>query len=143
VQRLASVLILCLALTACGKSAEEKYEEGFPPINRGLTALGDDVGRGLQTSTDAELAGEFGGFARRLGELRRRLSGLEPPGPLEHDHDQTLAAISAVRSALAAIAEAAKRGDAAAARDAATSLVREGAGLDEARARLARAVRGL
>nr|MBA3263527.1 hypothetical protein [Thermoleophilaceae bacterium] len=54
-----------------------------------------------------------------------------------------LAATAAVRVALASIAAAAKQGDVAAAREAATRLVREGERLDEARNKLATAVRRL
>jgi hypothetical protein len=144
VPRLACFLLLCAALSACGKSDAEKYEEGFPPINRGLTALGADVGRGLRDagrSGDQALAGEFGGYAQRLGDLRERLEDLDPPGSVQAEHDRTLAAMAAERSVLSDLAGAARRGDAAAARAAATRVVREGARLDTIRTRLARAAR--
>jgi hypothetical protein len=138
VSRLARVLLLCLLLTACGKSTEEKYREEFPPIDRGLVALGDDVGEGLRTADDATLAERFAGYARRLGRLRDRLEELEPPGEVKSEHQRLLAAIAAVRVELEGVAEAAQGGDAGAAGAAATRLVREGARLDQARARLAR-----
>ena len=136
--RLARVLLLCLALTACEKSADERYQEEFPPIDRGLVALGDDVAEGLRSADDATLAQRFAVYARRLGRLRDRLAELEPPGGLKSDHDRVLAAIGAVRGELADVAAAARRGDAGAAGTAATRLVRDGAELDQARARLAR-----
>ena len=145
--RLLSVaLLIALTLTACGKSTEDKYKEAFPPIDRGLVVLGDDVGDGLRgagQSEDRALAGEFARYARRLGGLRERLDGLEAPDTLASDHERLLAAMASVRGALADVAEAARRGDVAAARDAATRLVRAGARLDEARSDLARAVRTL
>ena len=125
------LLLLCAAPAACGKSDDERYREDLPPINRDLSALAADVGRGLHdagASGDAALAGEFSGYARRLGALRGRLDDLEPPGSLAADHDRTLAA-------------AARRGDPAAARAAATAVVRGGARLDAARSELARAAR--
>jgi hypothetical protein len=140
VPRLARVLLLCLALTACGQSADDNYKEDFPPIDRGLVALGDDVGEGLRTADDATLAPRFAGYARRLGQLRDRLDELEPPGGVEADHQRLLAAIGAVHGELAEVAAAARRGDAGAAGAAATRLVRDGARLDQARARLAREV---
>jgi hypothetical protein len=140
VSRPARVLLLCLALTACEKSADEKYKEEFPPIDRGLVALGDDVGEGLRSANDATLAQRFAVYARRLGRLRDRLDDLEPPGALESDHQRVLAAIGAVRGELADVAAAARRGDAGAAGAAATQVVRGGARLDQARARLARQV---
>lgn len=145
--RLLSVaLLIALMLTACGKSTEDKYKEAFPPIDRGLVALGDDVGDGLRDagqSEDRALAGEFARYARRLGGLRERLDGLEAPDALESDHQRLLAAMASVRGALADVAEAARRGDVTAAREAATRLVRGGARLDEVRSELAREVRTL
>ena len=138
--RLARVLLLCLALTACENGADEEYKEDYPPIDRGLVALGDDVGEGLRTADDATLAQRFAGYARRLERLRDRLDELEPPDGLESDHQRVLAAIGAVRGELADVAEAARRGDAGAAGAGATRLVRDGARLDQARARLAREV---
>ena len=142
--RLACLLLLCAALAACGKSDDERYREELPPINRDLNALGADVGRGLRDagqSGDPALAGEFAGYARRLGALRGRLDDLEPPGALEADHERTLEAMAAERTALSGLAAAARRGDAAGARTAATGVVREGARLDGAREELARAAR--
>ena len=136
--RLARVLLLCLALTACEKSADEY--RGVPPIDRGLVALGDDVAEGLRDADDATLADRFAIYARRLGRLGDRLDELEPPGGLASDHQRVLAAIAAVRGELADVAAAATRGDAGAAGAAATRLVRDGARLDQARARLAREV---
>jgi hypothetical protein len=135
--------LLCVALTACGKSTEDKYKDAFPPINRSLVVLGNDVGEGLRNADDARLADQFSGYARRLAGLRGRLDGLEAPGPVSKGHQALLGAIAPVRSALADIAEAARRGDAAAASGAATRLVRGGARLDEVRAELAREVRAL
>lgn len=144
--RLAGVLALALALCACGESTEEKYEDGFPPIDRGLVALGRDVGEGLRgagESGDRALAGEFGVYARRLERLRERLGELEPPGPLERDHEAALDAAASAHTALTGVAAAVRAGDAAAARGAATRLVRAGAHLEDARSRLARRVRAL
>jgi hypothetical protein len=143
VPRLLGVLLLCVALTACGKSTEDKYKDGFPPIDRGLVVLGNDVGEGLRSADDRRLANQFAGYARRLSGLRERLDGLEAPDPVSKDHEALLAAMAAVHRALSDVSEAARRGDAAAARDAATRLVRGGARLDEARGELAREVRAL
>ena len=138
--RLARVLLLCLALTACEKSADDQYKEDYPPIDRGLVALGDDVGEGLHSADDATLAQRFGVYAQRLGRLRDRLDELEPPGGLESNHQRVLAAIGAVRGELAGVAAAARLGDPGAAGAAATRLVRDSARLDRARAGLAREV---
>lgn len=143
---LLSAVLLALALTACSESAEDEYRDELPRIDRRLAALGSDVTGGLRgagQSDDSALAREFGGYAARLGELRGRLEELDAPDPLAKDHDELLGAMAAVRRALAEIAAAARRGDADAAREAATSLVREGDRLDRDRRRLMRAVRQL
>jgi hypothetical protein len=140
VPRFAGVLLLCIVLTACDKSADEQYRDEFPPIDRGLVELGDDVEEGLRSADDATLGQRFAGYARRLGRLRDRLDELEPPGGLESEHQRVLAAIGAVRGELAQGAAATARSDAGAAGAAATRLVRDGARLDQARARLAREV---
>jgi hypothetical protein len=143
VPRLVGVLLLCVALTACGKSTEDKYKDAFPPINRSLVVLDHDVADGLRNTDDTRLADQFAGYARRLAVRRERLDGLEAPDPVSKDHQALLAAMATVRSALADVADAARRGDAASASDAATRLVRGGARLDEVRGELAREVRGL
>jgi hypothetical protein len=140
VPRLARVLLLCLALTACEQSADEEYREDFPPVDRGLVALVDDVGEGLRTADDATLAQRFAGYARRLGRLRDQLDELDPPDGIESDHERLLAAIGPVRRELTDVAAAGRRGDAGAAGAAATRLVRDAARLDQARARLAEEV---
>jgi hypothetical protein len=143
---LLSVVVLALALTACSESAEDEYRDELPRIDRRLAALGGDVTEGLRRageSDESALAREFGGYARRLGELRGRLEELDPPDRLAQEHDELLAATAAVRRALAEIAAAVRRGDADAAREAATSLVREGERLDRDRRELVRAVRRL
>ncbi len=143
---LLSALLLALALTACSESAEDEYRDELPRIDRRLAALGGAVTGGLReagASDDSAVAREFGGYAARLGELRGRLEDLEAPDPLAKDHGELLAAMGAVRRALAEIAEAARRGDADAARAAATSLVREGERLDRDRRQLVRALRQL
>jgi hypothetical protein len=133
-------MLLCLALTACGDGGEESYKQDFPPIDRGLVALGDEVESGLRSADDATLATSFAGYARRLGRLRQQLSELEPPDNLRKRHDALLAATGATRADLEAIATAARRSDAAAAKAAATALVRDGARLEEARRELADAL---
>jgi hypothetical protein len=139
--RTAALLVLAaLALAACAGGGEDDYGDELPRLNREIAALGDAVGvrlRDAARSTDAELAADFRGYARRLGELRRRAEGLEPPERLAARHEELLAAMSAVRAALEDVAEAARRSDPAAARAAAARLVRDAERLDQARRRLA------
>jgi hypothetical protein len=135
-----ALVVVLLALAACGKSADDKYRADFPPINRDLAALGEDVAAGLRDagqSGDAALAPEFSGYARRLSELRDRLDDLDPPASVKQDHAQLVAAAGATDRALADVASAARAGDAAAAGTAATRLVRSGQDLDAARSKVA------
>jgi hypothetical protein len=140
VSRLVGLMLLCLALTACGDGGDESYKQDFPPIDRGLVALGDEVESGLRSADDATLATRFAGYAQRLGRLRRQLSDLEPPDSLRKRHEALVAATRATRSDLDAIARAAREADAAAAKAAATALVRDGARLEEARREIADAL---
>jgi hypothetical protein len=140
VPRLLSALLVVLALAACGNSAEDRYRSDFPPLNRDLAALGEDVAAGLRDagrSDNQALAREFGGYARRLGELRDRLDELDPPGSVKDDHEQLASAATATERALGDIASAARAGDASAAGAAATRLVRSGQDLDAARQKVA------
>ncbi len=135
--RLLGLLLLCFALAACGDGGDEDYKEDFPPIDRGLVALGDEVESGLRAADDATLSARFAGYARRLGRLREQLDDLEPPDSLRERHEALLAATAATRRDLDGIASAARRSDAAAAKTAATALVRDGARLEEARREVA------
>jgi hypothetical protein len=140
VARLLSALAVVLALAACGKSAEDRYRDDFPPIDRDLAALGEDVAAGLRNagrSDDRALAREFAGYERRLGDLRDRLDDLDPPDSVKPDHERLATAAAATDRALADLAGAARAGDAATARAAATRLVRSGQDLDVARQKIA------
>jgi hypothetical protein len=140
VPRLLSALLVVLALAACGKSAEDRYRADFPPLNRDLAALGEDVAAGLRdagTSDNGALAREFSGYAERLGDLRDRLDDLDPPASVKRDHEQLAAAAAATERALGDIASSARAGDTSAASAAATRLVRSGQDLDTARQKVA------
>lgn len=135
-----------LGLAACGGSAEDDYKERFPPLSRELVALGEEVGSSIQAageSTDRELAGDFAGFARRLGDLQRELDELESPEDLADEQDELVAAIGEVQGSLQDIADAAEQSDPDAARQATAELVQRSTDLRDARSELVRAVREL
>jgi hypothetical protein len=141
--RVLGALLLVLVLAGCG-GGDDDYRDELPPIDRQLVRLGEDVETALREageSGDAAIAARFAGFARRLARLRERLGDLDPPSDLQGEHDRLVGAIEPVHGALARIADAARGGDAVAARDAATELVAQGAELEQARAALARAAR--
>jgi len=137
-------LVAALLFAACGESADDEYRDELPRIDRRLVVLASDVGEGLRGAgevDDSRLAAEFGDYARRLGRLRAGLDELDPPDRLATEHAELLAAMGAVRGALADVGDAATRSDATAARAAAVRLVRGGERLDRARRDLARASR--
>ena len=142
--RVLTALLAALLLAACGESSDDEYRDELPRIDRRLAVLASDVGEGLRTAGEADdsrLAGEFGGYARRLGRLRERVDELDAPDRLAEHHGELLAAMAAVRGALADVERAARRSDATAARAAAVRLVRGGERLDQARRALGPAAR--
>jgi hypothetical protein len=140
VSRLLSALLVVLALAACGKGGQDDYADDFPAINRDLAALGSDVEatlRSADTASNAALARSFAGYAKRLGEIRDRLDELDPPASLKAEHARLAAGATATERALGDLASAARRGDAATAKGAATRLVRSGQVVDSARQKIA------
>ena len=138
--RLLSALLVVLALAACGKSAEDRYRADFPPLNRDLAALGQDVAAGLRDagqSSDPALASRFAAYARRLDELRDRIDDLDPPDSVKPQHRRLATAATATERALGDVVSAARAGDTASASAAATRLVLSGQDLDAARQKLA------
>ena len=140
-------MVASLALVACGgDSAEDEYKEAFPPVSKGVVALGEEVGASIEgagESSDEQLAEDFDGYAQRLDELEKDLSDLEPPDDLAEDQDALISAIDDVQGSLEQIAEAAQESDADAAREATIGLVEGSTALRDARRKLATAVRDL
>lgn len=147
-QRLLTALIAVVlglsGLAACGGGdSDEEYKDDFPPISRDVVSLGEEVGEAIQNagdSTDDQLAEDFSGFARRLGELDQRLGELEPPDDLSGEQEDLSEAIGEVQASLEGIADAAEQGDPDAARQATIDLVERSERLREARRALAQAV---
>jgi len=138
------VLLAVLGATACGGGDDQSFEEEFPPLSERIAALGEDVGSAIETadtSSDRELAQQFEGFERRLGELRQALEDLEPPEDLADERDDLAQAMGDVRESLGDIANAAEDGDPQAAREATLELVEGSTELRDAREALNRAVR--
>jgi hypothetical protein len=140
----AALGLALLGLAACGGDEEDAYGEEFPRISQRIASLGEEVGEAIESageSTDQELADDFDGFARNLGDLRQQLDDLEPPEELAEEQDELVAALGAVRRSLEDIADAAEESDPDAARQATIKLVQRSSDLREARQTLARAVR--
>ena len=143
---LAVVGLAALALGACGESAEEKYQNAFPPLSEKLSGLGEDVGKAIQGasgSSDEQLAKDFNNYAQQLGEVQQDLDDLEPPDDLAEDQDELVSAIGDVQGALEGIAEAAEEGDAQSARESTIDLIQGSEDLRATRLKLAGAVKEL
>jgi hypothetical protein len=143
---LVSLLVVLVAAGCGGDDAEDTYKSDFPPINKDLLSLGNQVGESIQgasQASDAQLADEFGNYAKELGDLQQQLDELEPPDDLAEDQDELVSAIGEAQGALEDIAGAAEQGDPDAARDATTQLIQSSEQLRDARRTLARAVQEL
>jgi hypothetical protein len=142
--RLASVatlVILALLGTGCGESKEQKFKEGFKPLNGKIVSLGREVGAGVSAASgkdDREITRQFGGFATRLGDLTDEVEDLDPPDDLKKDRDSLTRAMSDAETALRGIEVAAKERNSGAARSATLQLVPASERLRAARLRLAR-----
>lgn len=141
-------MVAALALpgvAACGgDGGSEAFEDDFPALSQRIVTLGEEVGNAIEAAgetTDEELANEFDGFARDLGDLRQELEDLEPPEDVADERDDLVEAMGEVRVSLEEIADAAEESDPAAAREATLELVDRSAELREARQALVRAAR--
>jgi hypothetical protein len=142
----ALALFAVLASAGCGESTEDEYKDDFPSINQKLLDLGSEVGDAVENAdqaSDAQLADDFGSYAKQLGDLQQELDELEPPDDLAEDQDELVSAMGEVQGALEDIAGAAQQGDADAAATATTQLIQGSEQLRDARRRLNQAVRDL
>jgi uncharacterized protein YukE len=144
-----TVLVLvaaAVAAPACGGSAKSTYKDDFPPISRKVVALGQKVGKTVDSAGQAsngQLADDFGRYGREMGDLGKQLAGLDPPKDLAGAQDRLVSAMGAVQGALDDISQAVRRGDPGAARSATAQLIQRAQRLRDARTTLAVAVRKL
>jgi hypothetical protein len=142
--RLASVvtlLILALFGAGCGQAKEEKFKDGFKPLNGKIVALGGEVGTAVSrasASSDKSIARQFGGYAQRVGDIRKDLDDLDPPDDLKKDKESLVQALGDAAAALRGIERAANTGSKEAARRATLQLVPASEHIRRARLRLAR-----
>ena len=109
-----SLLLAVLALVAvgCGESQEDKFKKDFRPINDRILELFDNVATTLQgvgSLTNNQIERQFGGFARRLGDLREQVDDLEPPDDLERAKGNLVEAMRGAESPLSGIERAADK----------------------------------
>jgi hypothetical protein len=139
-------VLAALALTSgCGKSKEEKYRDQVAPLNGKIEALVRGVGRAARAaskSSDKQIQGEFGAFARRATDLQGDVKGLEPPNDVKLEQRNLVRALGSSRAALTGVGKAAGRNSVTGARAATLALVVTTVRLDQARVRWARAASG-
>ena len=135
----AMLVILALLGAGCGQSKEEKFKDGFKPVNTKIVSLGGEVGTAVSHASeqsDKRIADQFGGFARRAGSLRKDLDDLDPPDDLRKDKETLVQALGDAEAALRGIEKAAKTGSKGAARTATLKLVPASEHIRAARLRL-------
>jgi hypothetical protein len=118
-------------LTITGASA------AYAPIRVEIVGIGKDIGtaiEGARSSTDAQLADQFSALTVRVEGAVARLERLTVPASLRTALDQLQQALTIGAADLRAVATAARRHDAQAAKEAAQRLAGDSAGIRQARA---------
>jgi methyl-accepting chemotaxis protein len=147
--RLAATLILACALSlpvaACGESEDTEFKEDYntavKPLSELNTDIGSSIGGASGRSNDA-IAKEFEQLADKAQQTRDNLAELEPPEDARESFDELLSSLKKGTDDLRAVAQAAKDGDPAAAREASESLVSSGRAIQKAETELQDAVEG-
>lgn len=137
------VLLTAGLLAGCGGGSDDdaKFKKDYRAVNDQLLQLGETVGRALQAApqtTDAQLAGEFSGFATQLDEVGKRIDELKPPSDLRAKVDGLSTAVEALSKDLKDIAHAANVHDTTKAREATQALIRDSRAARDARRALAK-----
>jgi hypothetical protein len=124
---------LCIVLwlpAACGGGGSSDwtatFQNGFSSVGNMFRSTSQAIGTAIQQApsrTDAQLAAEFHDLAQRWQSDLNRLEPLKPPSSVASAFNKMTAAATQAETDLNAIAGAAGRHDASAARQAASSLV--------------------
>jgi len=146
-RRLALVLALLaaavLVVAGCGSSgpsAAETYKTAFTPLNAEIISTGNQVGEAVTTATtksNAELSAAFARLSDKAAALAGAMVKLAPPKELAADHQLLVSGLRKEAGNLNRIAEAAVKGDPAAAKQASADTVTAAAGIRDPRLRLA------
>jgi len=136
---------LALAVSACGESEETEFKEDYnaavKPLSELNTDIGSSIGGASGRSNDA-IAREFEQLADKAQQTRDNLAELEPPEDAQESFDELLSSLKKGTEDLRAVAQAAKDGDPAAAREASAALVSSGRAIQKAETELQDAVEG-
>jgi dsDNA-specific endonuclease/ATPase MutS2 len=144
----ATIAVACvvpLAVVACGESENEEFKEDYNAAVEPLRELSEDIGSsigGAAGKSNDQIAKEFEKLADKAQETRDNLSELEPPDDANESFDKLLASLKQGIDDLRAVAQAAKDGDPAAARQASEDLIASGREIRQAERELREAVDG-
>lgn len=147
--RLAATLILActlsLPVSACGESEQTEFKKDYNAAVKPLSELNTDIGSsigGEAGRSNDRIAREFEQLADKAQQTRENLAALEPPDDAQESFDKLLSSLEQGTDDLRAVAQAAKDGDPAAAREASEALVTSGRAIQEAETELQDAVEG-
>ena len=127
------VVLLAAVLAGCGGNSAPSlsaFKSGFAANKKSFHSLGLDLQKAIataQSKTDTQLAAEIGALATRARQQATSLGKLNPPSRYKADLAKLTAGFKAVAADLGQIATAATRHDAATARTATLSLIRDAA----------------
>jgi methyl-accepting chemotaxis protein len=136
---------LALPAAACGEDEDNQFKEDYNAAVRPLSELNDDIGNsigGAAGKSNDAIAKEFERLATKAQETRDNLADLEPPEDAKESFDELLSSLEQGTDDLRAVAQAAKDGDPAAAREASQDLIASGQAVQRAERDLREAVDG-
>jgi hypothetical protein len=117
------LLVLPLALLALapvtvvgcgGEDDKDNFAEEYKPLNQQLLGVGRDLGTALQNArgkSNKQLSEQFAALALRLGDVNKKIRGLDPPDDLKKDADELTKQIDAAVENLREISGAAGNND--------------------------------
>jgi hypothetical protein len=136
---------LALSPAACGEDEDNQFKEDYNAAVKPLSELNMDIGNsigGAAGKSNDAIAKEFERLAAKAQETRDNLAELEPPEDAKQSFDELLSSLKQGTDDLRAVAQAAKEGDPAAAREASQDLVASGQEIQKAETELQEAVDG-
>lgn len=140
------VLASSLPIAACGGGGDdENFKEDYNAAVKPLTELNSDIGNSLGGAggqSNQAIAKEFDKLASKAQETRENLAELDPPEDAKEEFDNLVSALKDGADDLKAVADAARDGNPAKARQAGQDLVKSGTAVQEAETKLQTAVDG-
>ena len=140
------VLASSLPIAACGGGGDdENFKEDYNTAVKPLTELNSDIGNSLGGAggqSNQAIAKEFDKLASKAQETRENLAELDPPEDAKEEFDNLVSALKDGADDLKAVADAARDGNPAKARQAGQDLVKSGTAVQEAETKLQKAVDG-